>query len=258
MPGADLDTVAAMEAGARAQLIEQHLPLVRSLARRFAHRGEPLEDLVQIGTIGLIRAVDRFERRRGCPLEAYAAVSIVGEIKRHLRDHAAPLRVPRRMQQQGASVRHADGELAARLGRSPTVAELAAACGLPGNEVAQTLLTTRLRSTVSLDGGDPRTEKADAALACGDFSDAADDRAAVAAALRRLAPRDRRLLRLRFFADLSHAEVARALGISQVHVSRLERAALDRLRLALDGDGDAPAPPPGGRLATVVSAAGTT
>jgi RNA polymerase sigma-B factor len=247
-----------MEAGARARLIEQHLPLVRSLARRFAHRGEPLEDLVQVGTIGLIRAVDRFERRRGCPLEAYAAVSIVGEIKRHLRDHASPLRVPRRLQQQGADLREADRELAARLGRAPTVAELATACGLPGDEVARTLLATRLRSTVPLDRDEAGPETAGGALACGDFSDAADDRAAVEAALRRLPARDRRLLRLRFFADLSQAEAARELGISQVHVSRLERAALDRLRAALDAGGEPSARSSGGGLAAVVSARGTT
>src|SRR5215210_8290671 len=132
----------AMDAGARSRLIEQHLPLVRSLARRFAHRGEPMDDLVQIGTIGLIGAVDRFERRRGCPLEAYAALSIVGEIKRHLRDHAAPLRVPRRLQEEGARVRRADRELAGRLGRTPTLAELAGACGLREEEVARALLAT--------------------------------------------------------------------------------------------------------------------
>jgi RNA polymerase sigma-B factor len=257
-----------MEAGARARLIEQHLPLVRSLARRFAHRGEPLEDLVQVGTIGLIRAVDRFERRRGCPLEAYAAVSIVGEIKRHLRDHASPLRVPRRLQQQGADVRQADRDLAARLGRAPTTGELATACGLAGEEVARTLLATGRRTTVPLDGEDAPPEAAGGALACGDFSDAADDRAAVEAALRRLPGRDRRLLRLRFFADLSQAEAAREVGISQVHASRLERAALHRLRVALDGGDEPPSGPPGGRgdppagqpgggVAGVVSAGGT-
>jgi RNA polymerase sigma-B factor len=246
-----------MEQGARARLIEQHLPLVRSLAWRFAHRGEPLEDLVQIGTIGLIRAVDRFERRRGCPLEAYAAVSIVGEIKRHLRDHASPLRIPRRLQQQGASVRHADGLLAARLGRAPTVAELADACGLAGDEVARALAATRLRPTVPLDVEEAEPEAAPGALACGDFADAADDRAALETALRRLPARERRLLRLRFFADLSQAEAARALGISQVHVSRLERSALGCLRAALDTGGESSAGRPGGGLAAVVSAART-
>jgi RNA polymerase sigma-B factor len=246
-----------MEPGARARLIEQHLPLVRSLARRFAHRGEPLEDLVQVGTIGLIRAVDRFERRRGCPLEAYAAVSIVGEIKRHLRDHASPLRVPRRLQQQGADVRRADRDLAARLGRAPTVGELALACGLPAEEVARTLLATRRGATVALDVREPGEEAVGAALACGDFAEAADDRAAVEAALRRLPARDRRLLRLRFFADLSQAEAARELRISQVHVSRLERAALERLRAALDSSDEPRTRVPGGGLAPVVSAGGS-
>jgi RNA polymerase sigma-B factor len=243
-----------MDAGARAHLIELHLPLVRSLARRFAHRGEPMDDLVQVGTIGLIRAVDRFERRRGCPLEAYAAVSIVGEIKRHLRDHGAPLRVPRRLQEHGATVRSADRELTGRLGRTPTVAELAAACGLHEDEVCRALLATARHAMLSLPDAEQDTRTAGGALAYRDFSGAADDRAAVAAALRHLAVRDRRLLGLRFFGDLSQAEAARALGISQVHVSRLERAALARLRSALDADAPR-AGAPGARLAPVVGAA---
>jgi RNA polymerase sigma-B factor len=243
-----------MDAGARTRLIEQHLPLVRSLARRFAHRGEPMDDLVQIGTIGLIRAVDRFERRRGCPLEAYAALSIVGEIKRHLRDDAAPLRVPRRLQEQGARVRGADRELAGRLGRTPTVAELAGACGLGEDEVGRTLLAAARHTTLPLPGVVSSVHGAGTALACRDFSAAADDRAAVAAALRGLPVRDRRLLGLRFFGDLSQAEAARALGISQVHVSRLERSALARLRGSLDADATHVARA-GGRLASVVGAA---
>jgi RNA polymerase sigma-B factor len=243
-----------MDARARSRLIEQHLPLVRSLARRFAHRGEPMDDLVQIGTIGLIRAVDRFERRRGCPLEAYAALSIVGEIKRHLRDHAAPLRVPRRLQEQGARVRGADRELTGRLGRTPTLAELAGACGLDEDEVARALLATAGRATLPLPGAVTDVSGASTALASRDFSSAADDRAAVAAGLRRLPVRDRRLLGLRFFGDLSQAEAGRALGISQVHVSRLERAALVRLRGALDAEA-AHAERTGGRVASVVGAA---
>jgi RNA polymerase sigma-B factor len=240
-----------MDAGARSRLIEQHLPLVRSLARRFAHRGEAMDDLVQIGTIGLIRAVDRFERRRGCPLEAYAALSIVGEIRRHLRDHAAPLRVPRRLQEQGTRVRAADRELAARLGRTPTLAELAGACGLDGEEIGRALLATAGHAALPLPGAVSDVHGAGTALACRDFSPAADDRAAVASGLRHLPLRERRLLGLRFFGDLSQAEAGRALGISQRHVSRLERAALARLRVTLDADAALPERP-GAHLAGVV------
>jgi len=231
-----------MEGAARARLIEEHLPLVRSVAVAYAHRGEPLEDLVQVGTIGLIGAVDAFEDERGCPFDAYAVARIRGEIRRHLRDRAAPVRIPRRVQAQGAVLRRADRDLAARLGRAPRVAELAAACGLRDDEAGRALAAGGARATVPLGGGADAEELASSAggaLTCMDFSPAADDRAAIAWALRRLPARDRRLLRLRFFADLSQAEAGRALGLSQVHVSRLERAVLARLREALEADGTA-------------------
>ena len=241
-----------MQGAARARLIEEHLPLVRSVAAAYAHRGEPLEDLVQVGTIGLIGAVDGFEDERGCPFDAYAITRIRGEIRRHLRDRAAPVRIPRRVQAQGVVLRRADRDLAARLGRAPRVAELAAACGLRDDEAGRALAAGGLRATVPLGGGADAEELASAAagaLTSTDFSPAADDRAAIAWALRRLPARDRRLLRLRFFADLSQAEAGRALGLSQVHVSRLERAALAHLRDALEADGTAVAsvvPPAGG------------
>jgi RNA polymerase sigma-B factor len=229
-----------MQEAARTRLIEEHLPLVRTVAAAYARRGEPFEDLVQVGTIGLIGAVDAFEDERGCPFGAYAVTRIRGEIRRHLRDRAAPVRVPRRVQAQGAVLRRADRDLAARLGRAPRVAELAAACGLRDDEAGRALAAGHLRATLPLGGtadADELASAAGGALTCSDFSAAADERAAVAWALRRLPARDRRLLRLRFFADLSQAEAGRVLGLSQVHVSRLERAALARLREALEADG---------------------
>jgi RNA polymerase sigma-B factor len=229
-----------MEGAARARLIEEHLPLVRSVAAAYAHRGESFEDLLQVGTIGLIGAVDAFERQRGCPFDAYAATRIRGEIRRHLRDRAAPVRIPRRVQAQAAVLRRADRDLSARLGRAPRVAELAAACGVPAEEADRALGAGRVRAALPVADGAAATERAAAgALTCTDFSPDADDREQVGWALRGLPARDRRLLRLRFYADLSQAEAGRILGLSQVHVSRLERAALDRLREALEADGSA-------------------
>lgn len=229
-----------MEGAARARLIEEHLPLVRSVAAPYAHRGESFDDVLQVGTIGLIGAVDAFDPDRGCPFGAYAATRIRGEIRRHLRDRAAPLRIPRRVQAHAAVLRRADRDLAARLGRAPRVAEIAEACGLPADEADRALAAGHLRAALPAGGaGDTGETAASRALACTDFSPEADDRAAIAWALRRLSARDRRLVRLRFFADLSQAEAGRVLGVSQVHVSRLERAALARLREALEADGSA-------------------
>ena len=227
-----------MEGAARARVIEEHLPLVRSVAAAYAHRGESFEDLLQVGTIGLIGAVDAFERQRGCPFGAYAATRIRGEIRRHLRDRAAPVRIPRRVQAQAAVLRRADRDLSARLGRAPRVAELAAACGLPADEADRALGAARARPALP-PADAAAADPAAGALTCTDFSPDADDRAQVGWALRRLPARDRRLLRLRFYADLSQAEAGRVLGLSQVHVSRLERAALARLREALEADGSA-------------------
>jgi RNA polymerase sigma-B factor len=173
----------------RRRVIEDHLPLVRSVARRFARADEPLDDLVQVGSIGLIKAVDRFDRARGSELAPYAAAAIAGEIRHHLRDRSAPVRVPRRLQAQGLQV-----------------------------------------SSVPLEHGDdgPRGSDPTAEL---------HDRVALAIALRTLPSRQRRIVHLHFFADLSQAQVAAAVGLSQVHVSRLLGEALATLRSRL-----APAP----------------
>jgi RNA polymerase sigma-B factor len=150
------------------------------------------------------------------------------------------VRIPRRVQAQAAVLRRADRDLAARLGRAPRVAELAAACDMPAEEAGRALLAGRGRAALPAADGATAGERTGAGpLTCTDFSSEADDRAQVGWALRRLPARDRRLLRLRFFADLSQAEAGRVLGLSQVHVSRLERAALTRLREALEADGSA-------------------
>ena len=219
--------VGSDELGERERLIERHLPLVRLLARRFAHRGVELEDLVQVGSIGLINAVDRFDRARGCSFGAYAAASIVGEIRRHLRDAGSVIRLPRRIQEERESVRRADRELMGLLGRAPTTAELATRLGVTFDEVERALASDNARTPCSLVDGE-------AGGGAGDFREASDARIAVNVALRRLSARERRVLERRFFDDLSQEDIASEIGISQVHVSRTIRSALERLRVELD------------------------
>ena len=222
----EVGMLATMAAGEREELIERHLPLVRRLARRFAHRGVELEDLVQVGSIGLINAVDRFDPSRGCSFGAYAVPSIVGEIKRHLRDAGCVIRLPRRIQEEREQVRGAERELGGLLGRAPTTAELAARVGISFEEVELALASDNARTPCSLIDGDVGSGW--------DFRDASDARVAVDVAFRRLSDRERRVLERRFFDDLSQEDIATEIGISQVHVSRTIKSALERLRVELD------------------------
>jgi RNA polymerase sigma-B factor len=204
------------------------MPLVRSLARRFTHRGEQLEDLVQVGAIGLIKAVDRFEPARGVDLAAYAAPTILGEIKRHLRDRAALIRLPRREQETSARIRARRRELTWRLHRSPTSAELAAATELDGPALVAALRAEEAARPASLSDG-ARTLGEDEAFR------ASEDRVAVSSCLRRLHPRERQALHYRYFADLSQSEIAARLGVSQTQASRLLASGLARMRAELEG-----------------------
>jgi RNA polymerase sigma-B factor len=221
---------------ARRRVIEAHVPLVEVLARRFTRAGEPIDDLVQVGCIGLIHAVDRFEPGRGAGFEAYAVPTIVGEIQRHLRDGCSAVRVPRRLQEQRARVRHVATGFTARTGRSPTTHELARATGLEPDEVVGALVAeaARVPAQLSPDG------EHEPAPAREDPIGAVEDRATIAAALGILDTRERRILALRFYRDLNQREIATEVGLSQVHVSRLMRAALSKLRAALDDIGPAP------------------
>ena len=216
---------------ARARQIEAYLPLVRSLARRFTHRGERLDDLVQVGAIGLIKAVDRFDPGRGVDLAAYATPTILGEIRRHLRDRATLVRVPRREQEASARVRARRRELTGRLHRDPTSSELAAAAELDDSALAAALRAEEAAAPVSL---------ADAAAALRDDESlhASDDRIAVSSCLRRLHRSERRALQYRYFADLSQSEIAARLGVSQTHASRLLASGLAKLRADLETGGN--------------------
>jgi RNA polymerase sigma-B factor len=232
--------VATPDLSARGRAIERHLPLVRSLARRYAERGEGLEDLVQVGAVGLINAVDRFDPHRGPALAALAIPSIEGEIRRHLRDRAAPVRIPRRLQEESALVRRTEGALAASLRRPPTAGELARATGLPPRQLDRARLAAAARTPAGLAGpaGEDRLPDPVDPVA------RAEARVAVRQAFAALEVRERRILHLRFFAELTQAQIAAQTGLSQVHVSRLIAGALAKLRAEL-----ATPPPPDRPLA---------
>jgi RNA polymerase sigma-B factor len=232
---------------ARDVLIERHLPLVRSLARRYANRGEPLDDLVQIGAIGLMKAVDRFDPNRGVELRTYAAPTVIGELKRHFRDRGWALRVPRGLQELNMRLSRLVEQLTVELGRSPTVAELAKEAGVGEEAVLDALESGRAYSLLSLsqgpavDGGD----ELDPLETLGEIEreyEVTEDRASLAPGFRVLDPRERKILHLRFFGGLTQSQIARQVGVSQMHVSRLIGRALAKLRTELAADELAPEP----------------
>jgi RNA polymerase sigma-B factor len=224
------------EPESREERIEEYMPLVRSLARRFVGRGEQLEDLVQVGSIGLIKAVDRFDPDRGVELASYAVPTIIGEIRRHFRDRVWPVSVPRQLKEHSHRVSVALDELTSALGRSPTIAELAVAAELDEEQVLEALEVGRAYSTRSLsapkEGDDETIPEADRLEALGSEDHAyevAEDRAVLAAGLHALDERERRIIHLRFFEGLTQSQIALEVGLSQMHVSRLIRKALETL-----------------------------
>jgi RNA polymerase sigma-B factor len=222
---------------ARERLIELHLPLVWALARRYAHRGERLEDLVQVGAIGLIEAIDRFDPGRGSDFASFAVPTITGEIRNHLRDRTTVVRIPRRAGELNLRLRAESNQLAARLSRPPTLDELARAAGIGENDVLEAMKTDGARKPVPLQTWSGMEVAPDAAICVDGGLDSSDDRLLLAAGFRALDARQRRIVLLRFFAGLSQAEIAREVGISQIQVSRLIRASLERMRRALGRDG---------------------
>jgi RNA polymerase sigma-B factor len=214
--------------GARARLIEEHLPLVESVARRYRASGEPHEDLVQVGTIGLIKAIDRFDADRGHKLSTVAVPAIEGEIRHHLRDDVALVRTPRPVRELATKVRAKERQLAAGLGREPTMTELAEAVGASDDAVAEAIAADIAPS--SLD------QEAQASVAPGDPEEASEARLMLAPGWATLDERERRVVQLRYHEDLSQSEIARRMGISQATVSRLLRDVLERLRASLAGE----------------------
>jgi RNA polymerase sigma-B factor len=223
---------------ARHALVELHLPLVEHLARRFAGRGEPLDDLVQVGTIGLIKSVDRFDPDRGVEFSTYATPTIIGEIKRHFRDKGWAVRVPRRLQELRLSLTSATEELSHQLGRAPTVAEIATRIGVSEEEVLEGLESANAYSTVSLDagsesgggGGDGTATVLETIGVDDEALDGVVYRATLRPLLAALPARERQILLLRFFRNMTQSQIAEEIGISQMHVSRLLAKTLAELR----------------------------
>jgi RNA polymerase sigma-B factor len=215
------------------RLIASHLPLVRSIARRHTGQGEELEDLVQVGAIGLMKASDRFDPDRGVSFGTFAAPVIEGEIRRHLRDRARPVRIPREMERIRGALRRSRGELTSSLGRAPTVPELAAALRVNEDEVERALSAERAEDAVSLSAGSDTAE----VPADGESQIASDDRLLLASSMRSLDERERRIVLLRFHGDMTERQIAREIGVSQAHVSRLLSGALAKLRKELGTTG---------------------
>jgi len=225
---------------AREQLIEQYMSLVRSLARRYSYRGEQLEDLVQIGAIGLIKAIDRFDLNRGVELTTYATPNIIGEIKRHFRDKGWSVRVPRGLQELNVQLSRLIEQLTVQLARSPTIPELAKAAGVPEEDVLEALESGRAYSSVSLStggGGDDEDGDLDPLESIGTEElqyEISEDWALLAPGFRALDERERTILHLRFFKGLTQSQIAQQVGISQMHVSRLIRRSLEKIREEID------------------------
>ena len=224
----------------RGELVEMHLPLVEYLARRFRNRGEWLDDLTQVATIGLIKSIDRFDLDRGVEFSTYATPTIVGEIKRHFRDKGWAVRVPRRLQELKLALTKAIGDLAQRQGRAPTVAELATHLQMTEEEVLEGLESANAYSTVSLDAPDSGDEDAPAvAESLGMLDEALEGveyRESLKPLLEQLPPREKKILLLRFFGNMTQSQIATELGISQMHVSRLLARTLTQLREGLTSE----------------------
>lgn len=230
------------DAEAREQLIVSHLNLVRFLASKFKNRGESLDDLIQVGTIGLIKAIDRFDPERGLEFTTYATPTIMGEIKRHFRDKGWSVRVPRRLQELSSKVTQATDDLTTQLQRSPSVEEIAERLGVSVDEVLEAMESSSAYSSVPLEGGGSgddeespsvidhyATEDADLA--------ASDDRMILEDAIADFSPREQDVIRMRFVDGLTQVEIAERLGVSQVQVSRLLRRTLRRVQDKIDPEG---------------------
>lgn len=226
------------DARLRDELVAAHMGLAEYLARRFANRGEPLDDLVQVASLGLLKAVDRFDLDRGVEFSTYATHTIVGELKRHFRDRGWAIRAPRRMQELYLRLGKVVAGLGQELGRSPTIAELAQEVQVSEEEVLEALEAGQAYRFASLDapaGGDAEGESLISKLGSDDPGLAdAERRATLSPLLATLPPREQMILQLRFFDGLTQSEIASRLGISQMHVSRLLGRSVAQLRAAAE------------------------
>jgi RNA polymerase sigma-B factor len=229
---------------ARTALVELYMPLARRMASRYAGVSEPYDDLLQVASLGLLNAVDRFDSSRGTPFAGFAKPTILGELKRHFRDKVWTVRVPRSVHDRMAEVEKATEKLTLELQRPPSVEELAGEVGIESGDVLEVLEAQHNRRPLSLDAPPVGEDPEDATGAewvgrpDGNF-DLVDDRLAMEAVLPSLDEREREVLRLRFVEELPQTEIAKRIGCSQMHISRLLRRSLDKLRAEAEGEGAA-------------------
>lgn len=224
----------------RERTVAKHMPLVYRLSRRFDNCGEPIEDLVQVGAIGLLKAIAKFDESRGFKFVTYAVPVIVGEIKNYLRDHGWAVKVPRKLQRNKLMVHRATDALSHTLGHSPEVPEIASATGLSEQEVYDTFEVANFSHPLSLeaeypgDGGRDASRLLDYVGAEDPRFEALSDKLDLADTMRSLDRREMTIIYLKFYAGLSQSQIAKRMGISQMHVSRLQRHALGKLRAELN------------------------
>jgi RNA polymerase sigma-B factor len=221
----------------RDELITMHAPLVRHIARRYANRGEPLEDITQVGTIGLMKAIDRFESERGLAFSTYATALISGEIKRYFRDHTWSVHVPRSIQDRGRAVSRATEQLQATLDRTPTVQEIADQLELRPADVLEALEGSHAHSSLPLETP-TGTYLREPTTFDHEIFEMIDNRETLMPLLAQLDERQQAIIKMRFLDGRSQSDIAQELGISQMHVSRLLQKALEFLRTGLQESGD--------------------
>jgi len=229
------------DAAARAALVERFLPLARQLARRYQRAGEPLDDLIQVASLGLIKAIDRFDPARQTAFSSFAVPTILGELKRHFRDKGWSVRVPRDLQELAVKVDKVADEMTREVGRAPTPQEIAERVGVGAEQVLEAREAAAAYRAVSLDR--PRTDDEEDGENFADTFGAddpgyalAESAATVQRLMRVLSDREREVLRLRFEEDLTQSEIGDRVGVSQMHVSRLIRQSIARLRIAAEDD----------------------
>ncbi len=225
--------------GLRDDLVTAHMGLAEYLARRFTNRGEPLDDLIQVAALGLLKAVDRFDPERGLEFSTYATPTIVGELKRHFRDKGWAVRVPRRVQELHLRLGGVVSVLSQELGRSPTIGEIAHAAAVSEEEVLEAIEAGHAYRFTSLDAPSGNEDEPSLASELGAEDQGLIDsehRVALSPLIAQFPPRERMILHLRFFEGLTQSEIAARLGISQMHVSRLLARALTQLRSQAEDD----------------------
>ncbi|HET8975790.1 MAG TPA: SigB/SigF/SigG family RNA polymerase sigma factor [Solirubrobacterales bacterium] len=226
----------------REELVQRFMPLARRLAARYAGGAEPYDDLVQVASVGLVKAIDRFDPERGTAFSTFAVPTILGELKRHFRDRGWSVHVPRDVQERILKVERALAELPARLGRAPTISDIAERLQVTDEQVLEAMHASQGHHAVSLDASSSHGDAEEPAplgerIGAEDLGfDTVEYGAAIQPTLQSISERDRKVLHLRFVEDLTQSEIAEQVGVSQMHVSRILRSTLDKLREAVRED----------------------